>query len=85
MVAKLILIRMITSDLILIVFHLFRCSKHKLSTILKANVASLTRFVMLTLIQNINLSFVCVFFFYLFLLFTIELTLLHKVGMNMAK
>ena len=75
---------MITSDLILIVFHLFRCSKHKLSTILKANVASVTRFVMLTLIQNINLSFVCVFF-YLFLLFTIELTLLHKVGMNMAK
>ena len=66
MVAKLILIRdgslMITSDLILIVFHLFRCSKHKLSTILIANVASLTRFVMLTLIQNINLSFVCVYF-----------------------
>ena len=74
---------MITSDLILIVFHLFRCSKHKLSTILIANVASLTRFVMLTLIQNINLSFVCVF--YLFLSFTIELPLLHKVGMNMAK
>ena len=33
---------------ILIVFHLFCCSKHKLSTILTANVAILVRFIMLT-------------------------------------
>ena len=33
---------------ILILFHLYCCSKHKLSTILIANVAKLSRFVTLT-------------------------------------
>ena len=33
---------------VLIVFHLYRCSKHKLSMILMANVANLAHFVMLS-------------------------------------
>ena len=33
---------------ILILFHLYCCSKHKLSTVMIANVAKLSRFVTLT-------------------------------------
>ena len=49
---------------ILIVFHFFCCSKHKLSTILIAIVASLVRFITLTLRFKKLLKFFCLFYLY---------------------
>ena len=51
-------------DRILIVFHFFCCSKHKLSTILIAIVASLVRFITLTLRFKKLLKFFCLFYLY---------------------
>ena len=45
---------------VLIVFHLYRCSKHKLSMILMANVANLAHFVMLTFLFKTLFTFLCI-------------------------
>ena len=46
---------------ILIFFHLYCCSKHRLSTILIANVANLSRFVLLTFDSKHHSSFFAYF------------------------
>ena len=61
-----------------IVFHLYCCSKHKLSTILKAIVANLSRFVTLTF--RLKKLFKCFVYFGLK-----ELPLWDTVSMNLTQ
>ena len=61
---------------ILTAFHFYCRSRHKLSTILTANVANLARFVTLTFLFKTLMFFFCLF--YLHVLFMIGLPL-HEI------
>ena len=63
---------------ILIVFNLFCCSKHKLSTILRTNISSLVRFIMLTF--RFKKLFKFFFLFYLYDWITIMAYSKHELG-----
>ena len=66
-----------------IVFHIFCCSMHKLSTIPLANVASLARFFMLAIwFKKLFKFFFSVF--HLFISFTLGLPLWDTASMNMS-
>ena len=66
-----------------IVFHIFCCSMHKLSTIPLANVASLARFFMLAIwFKKLFKFFSSVF--HLFISFTLGLPLWDTASMNMS-
>ena len=67
---------------ILIVFHLYCFSKHKLSTILIANVANLARFVTLTFWFKKLFKFSCVY--YLYIWYMIGLPFWDTLSVNLA-
>ena len=66
-----------------IVFHLYCCSKHKLSTILIAIVANLSRFVTLTF--RLNTLFKCFVYFVSVVTGLKELPLWDTVSMNLTQ
>ena len=70
---------------ILIASHLYCCSKHKLSTILVASVASLASFVKLTFWFKTLFKCFCVFCLYSCISFMIGLPLWDTVSMNLAQ